>query len=98
MLMSRKKKSKPRKISPSDEELEDEILAMLESEGADSAASAIGLYASYNRLKECKKDWMLSPIRISTRYEALIKKDLVRKISDDDRRYFKSQKAVKGGD
>ena len=70
---------------------------MLESEGADSAASAIGLYASYNRLKENKKDWMLSPIRISTRYEALIKRGVVSKISDDDRRYFKPKKAAKGG-
>jgi len=92
-----RKKSQPRKISPSDEELENEILAMLESEGADSAASAIGLYASYYRLKESKRDWMLSPIRISTRYEALIKRGIVSKISDDDRRYFKPQKATKGG-
>lgn len=89
-----RRKTKTRKISPSDEELENEILAMLESEGADSVASSIGLYASYDRLKEIKKDWMLSPMRISTRYEAMIKKGSVSKISDDDRRYFKLQKVA----
>jgi hypothetical protein len=91
-----RRKTKTRKISPSDEELENEISAMLDSEGADSAASAIGLYASYNRLKESKKDWMLSPMRISTRYEAMIKDGIICKISDDDRRYFKPKKAAKG--
>jgi hypothetical protein len=85
------RKTKTRKISPSDEELEKEMLAMLKSQEAVSAATAIGLYASFSRLKERNKDWMLSPMRISTRYEAMIKKRLISKISDDDRRYFALQ-------
>lgn len=91
-LMSQRK-TKTRKISPSDEELEKEILAMLKSQEAVSAAMAIGLYASFSRLKERKRDWMLSPMRISTRYEAMIKKRLISKISDEDRRYFAPQTA-----
>jgi hypothetical protein len=89
-LMSQRK-TKTRKISPSDEELEREILAMLKSQDSVSPATAIGLYASYSRLKERKRDWMLSPMRISTRYEAMIKKRVISKISDDDRRYFALQ-------
>lgn len=89
-LMSQRK-TKTRKISPSDEELEKEILAMVKSQEALSPATAIGLYASYSRLKERKRDWMLSPMRISTRYEAMIKKRVISKISDDDRRYFALQ-------
>ena len=94
MIMPRQR-TRARKISPSDEELEKEILAILQSEEADSTASAIGLYASYNRIKESKKDWMLSPIRLSTRYEAMVRNGRVRKISDDDPRYFKPRKTAR---
>ena len=90
------RKTKTRKISPSDEELEKEILAMLKSQEAVSAATAIGPYASFSRLKERNRDWMLSPMRISTRYDAMIKKHLIGKISDDDRRYFALQTAKQG--
>jgi hypothetical protein len=83
------RKRKIRKISPSDDELENEILAVLESNGADSAASAMGIYAIYNRLRGDKKDWMLSPMRVSTAFDAMVKKCVISKISDDDRRYFK---------
>jgi len=83
------RKRKIRKISPSDDELENEILAVLESNETDSAASAMGIYAVYNRLRVDKKDWMLSPMRISVIVENMVKKNSLAKISEDDRRYFK---------
>lgn len=83
------RKRKNRKISPSDDELENEILVVLESNGADSAASAMGIYAIHNRLRGDKKDWMLSPMRISVIVENMVKKNSLSKISEDDRRYFK---------
>lgn len=85
-------KKKIRKISPSDEELEDEILAVLESEKIDSTTSPMGVYAIYNRLRASKKDWMLSPMRINASADTMVKKDILCKVSDDDRRYFKKPK------
>jgi hypothetical protein len=85
-------KSKMRKISPSDEELENEILAVIESEEVSSTASPLGVYAIYNRLKAAKKDWMLSPIRINSSADAMAKKGILCKVSDEDRRYFKRPK------
>jgi hypothetical protein len=91
--MSHRRK-KTRKISPSDDELVSEISAVLESNGADSAASALGIYAIYTRLRADKKDWMLSPMRISVIIENLVNKNLLTKISEDDRRYFCSKKGA----
>ncbi|MGD0643586.1 MAG: hypothetical protein ABSA75_01625 [Candidatus Bathyarchaeia archaeon] len=85
-------KTKSRKISPSDQELADEILVLIESEEVNSSASPIGVYAIYNRLKANKKDWMLSPMRISAAADGMIKKGILCRVSDDDRRYFKKPK------
>jgi hypothetical protein len=70
-------KTKNRKISPSDQELSDEILVVIESEEVNSTASPMGIYAMYNRLKINKKDWMLSPMRISAAADAMIKNDVL---------------------
>ena len=88
-------KTKNRKISPSDQELSDEILVVIESEEVNSTASPMGIYAMYNRLKINKKDWMLSPMRISVAADAMIKNDVLCRVSDDDRRYFKKPKGEK---
>ncbi|MGA3058874.1 MAG: hypothetical protein ABSD92_00740 [Candidatus Bathyarchaeia archaeon] len=88
-------KTKNRKISPSDQELSDEILVVIESEEVNSTASPMGIYAMYNRLKINKKDWMLSPMRISAAADAMIKNDVLCRVSDDDRRYFKKPKGEK---
>jgi hypothetical protein len=84
-------KTKNRKISPSDQELADEILVAIESEEVNSTAP-MGIYAMYNRLKTNKKDWMLSPMRISAAADSMIKKGVLCRVSDDDRRYFKKPK------
>ncbi|MGA2523281.1 MAG: hypothetical protein ABSF65_03905 [Candidatus Bathyarchaeia archaeon] len=81
-------KTKSRKICPSDQELADEILVVVKSEEVNSTASPIGIYAIYNRLKINKKDWMLSPMRVSSVADAMIKKGVLCRVSDDDRRYF----------
>jgi hypothetical protein len=83
------RKRKIRKISPSDDELENEILTMMKSNQTDSPASATGIYAIYNRLREEKKDWILSPMRISVIAENMVKENSLKKISEDDRRYFR---------
>jgi hypothetical protein len=83
------RKRRIRKISPSDDELEDEILKMMKSNETDSPASALGIYAIYNRLRGEKKDWMLSPMRISVIVENMVKEDSLKKTSEDDRKYFR---------
>jgi len=82
------KKGKTRKIKPSDEELADQISAELESNGADSAASAKGPYAIYDLIKKDKTDWILSPMRVNLIAENMCLKGTITKISADDRRYF----------
>ena len=89
-----KSKRKSRKISPSDQELADEILVVIASEEVNSA-SPMGIYAMYNRLKASKKDWMLSPMRISGVLDFMTKKGTLCRVSDDDRRYFKKPKEEK---
>jgi hypothetical protein len=83
------RKRKTRKISPSDEELADEISTELESCEANSVASARGPYAIYNLLRQNKTDWMFSPMRISRIAEDMSAKGTITKISNDDPRYFK---------
>jgi hypothetical protein len=88
-------KTKNRKISPSDQELADELLVVIESEDVNSTASPMGIYAIYNRLKINKKDWMLSPMRVNAAADAMTKNGTLCRISDDDRRYFKKPKGEK---
>jgi Asp-tRNA(Asn)/Glu-tRNA(Gln) amidotransferase C subunit len=85
-------KTRSRKISPSDQELADEILVVIDSEEVNSNASPMGVYAMYNRLKINKKDWMLSPMRINAAADAMTKSGILCRVSDDDRRYFKKPK------
>lgn len=82
------RKNKTRRISPSDEELANEISMELKSCEATSAASAKGYYAIYNLLRKNKPDWMHSPMTIARILDDMASKDTITKISKDDRRYF----------
>jgi hypothetical protein len=82
------KKSKMRKISPSDDELEVEIKNILSSEEVNSIAKPMGVYGVFNRLKASKNDWMLSPVRVTRRVESMVKNGILFKVSDEDCRYF----------
>jgi hypothetical protein len=82
------KKNKGRKICPSDDELDNEISDLLAVEEINSIAKPMGVYAIFNRLKAAKNDWMLSPVRVTRRLEAMVKNGILFKVSEDDCRYF----------
>jgi hypothetical protein len=89
------KKSKMRKISPSDDELESEIAGIFAAEEVDSIAKPIGVYTIFNRIKTEKTDWMLSPMRVTRRLEAMVKNGTLLKVTEDDCKYFLGPKTGK---